>query len=91
VSHKPALRASDADREKTGVEVDLHGFAFGGHRRPRGNQHPLQPGAPIVRVLALSVFAGIDVRRVPDAWTQKNWTDVIRGIRAGAHEELAAR
>lgn len=71
-----------------GVEVDLHGFALGGHKRARGNDPPPQPGTPLVRVFAISVFAGIDVWRVPIEWTQKTWREVIRGIRTGAHKEL---
>jgi hypothetical protein len=71
-----------------GVEVDLHGLALFGHKRARGTDVPPHPGTPLVRVLAVSLFAGIDVWRVPLAWTQKTWRDVIRGIRAGAHREL---
>jgi len=72
-----------------GVEVDLHGFAIGGHKRARGNDPPPRPGTPLVRVFAISLFAGIDVWRVPPAWAQKTWREVIRGIRKGAHRELA--
>src|SRR2546425_13018581 len=71
-----------------GVEMYLHVFACGGHRRARGNDPPPHPGTPLVRVFALSIFAGIDVWRVPIAWTQKTWREVIRGIRSGAHSEL---
>jgi hypothetical protein len=73
-----------------GVEVDLHGFAIGGHKRARGNDPPPHPGTPLVRVWAVSIFAGIDVWRVPITWTQKTWREVIRGIRTGAHKELSA-
>jgi hypothetical protein len=73
-----------------GVEVDLRGFAFGGHKRARGKDPPPQPGTPLVRVFAVSIFAGIDVWRVPITWTQKTWREVIRGIRAGSHDELEA-
>lgn len=73
-----------------GVEVDLHGFALGGHKRARGNDPPPRPGTPLVRVFAVSIFAGIDVWRVPIAWTQKTWREVIRGIRSGSHKELEA-
>jgi hypothetical protein len=73
-----------------GVEVDLHGFAVGGHKRARGNDPPPHPGTPLVRVWAVSIFAGIDVWRVPITWTQKTWREVIRGIRSGAHKELEA-
>jgi hypothetical protein len=71
-----------------GVEIDLHGLALGGHKRARGNDPPPHPGTPLVRVYAVSVFAGIDVWRVPFAWTQKTWREVIRGIRSGAHKQL---
>jgi hypothetical protein len=73
-----------------GVEVDLHGFALGGHKRANGNDPPAQPGTPLVRVFAVSIFAGMDVWRVPIEWTHKTWREVIRGIRSGAHKELEA-
>jgi hypothetical protein len=73
-----------------GVEVDLHGFTLGGHKRARGNDRLPQSGTPLVRVFAVSIFAGIDVWRVPIAWTQKTWREVIRGIRSGDHKELEA-
>lgn len=71
-----------------GVEVDLHGLALGGHKRARGNDPPPRSGTPLVRVTAISVFAGIDVWRVPLAWSQRTWREVIRGILAGAHRTL---
>jgi hypothetical protein len=73
-----------------GIEVDLHGFALGGHKRANGNDPPPQPGTPLVRVFAVSIFCGLDVWRVPIAWTQKTFREVIRGIRGGAHKELEA-
>ena len=72
-----------------GVEVDLHGFAVFGHKNARGNDPPPRPGTPLVRVFAVSLFAGIDVWRVPLAWTQKTLRQVIRGIEEGGHKELA--
>ena len=71
-----------------GVEVDLYGFAFFGHKRANGNDPLPRPGTPLVRVFAVSLFAGIDVWRVPLSWTQKTFREVIRGIRSGAHKEL---
>jgi hypothetical protein len=71
-----------------GVEVDLSGLAFFGHKRAQGNDPLPQPGTPIVRVIAISLFAGIDVWRVPRAWAQRPWREVIRGIRSGSHREL---
>ena len=72
-----------------GIEVDLHGFALGGHKRAGGRDPRPQSGTPLVRVFAVSLFAGIDVWRVPIAWMHKPWREVIRGIRSGEHRELA--
>ncbi|MDQ1461301.1 MAG: hypothetical protein QOI08_2785, partial [Actinomycetota bacterium] len=47
-----------------GVEVDLHGFALGGHRQVRGNDPLPVAGTPLVRVFVFSVFAGVDIWRV---------------------------
>ena len=71
-----------------GVEVDLHGLAIGGHKRARGSERPPRAGTPLVRVFAVSVFAGIDVWRVPIEWADRTWRQIIRGIRGGAHKEL---
>jgi hypothetical protein len=73
-----------------GVEVDVRGFAVFGHKRARGNDPLPQAGTPLMRVFAFSLFAGIDVWRVPISWSQKTWGEVIRGIRAGTHKELKA-
>jgi hypothetical protein len=73
-----------------GVEVDLHGFALGGHKGAHGNDPLPVAGTPLVRVFAISVFAGIDVWRVPPAWAQKSWGEVIRSMRSGKHKELQA-
>jgi len=73
-----------------GVEVDLHGFALFGHKDANGNDPPPQPGTPLVRVYALSLFAGVDVWRVPAAWAQRTWGQIIRGIRKGEHREVEA-
>jgi hypothetical protein len=71
-----------------GVEIDLHGIGLFGHKRARGNDPTPRAGTPLVRVYAVSFFAGIDVWRVPIAWTHKTWREVIRGIRSGSHREL---
>jgi hypothetical protein len=73
-----------------GVEVDLHGFALFGHKGEQGNDPPPAPGTPLVRVFALSIFAGIDIWRVPVAWKTKTIGAVIEGIESGAHKELGA-
>jgi hypothetical protein len=71
-----------------GVEVDLRGFALFGHTRARGNELPPRPGTPLVRIFAVSLWAGIDAWRVPHAWSERTWREVIKGIRSGQHKEL---
>jgi hypothetical protein len=71
-----------------GVEVDLHGFAFGGHKEAQGNDPLPLAGTPLLRVYAFALFAGIDVWRVPIAWAQKSLSDVIHGIDSGKHKAL---
>jgi hypothetical protein len=71
-----------------GVEVDLHGLALLGHKGAHGNDPLPVAGTPLVRVFAVSIFAGIDVWRVPIAWAQKSWGEVIHGMSSGAHKEL---
>jgi uncharacterized protein DUF1707/cell wall-active antibiotic response 4TMS protein YvqF len=71
-----------------GVEVDLSGLSLFGHARAGGNDPPPRPGTPLVRVIAVSLWAGIDAWRVPLAWSERKWRDVIRGIRRGEHQEL---
>ena len=53
-----------------GVEVDFRGLSLFGHARANGNDPPPRPGTPLVRVFALSVWAGIDAWRVPHAWSE---------------------
>jgi hypothetical protein len=71
------------------LDADLRGLAVFGHARANGNDVP-GAGAPVVRVVSLSAFAGIDLWRVPLAWRQRTFREVIRGIRAGGPGELGA-
>jgi hypothetical protein len=71
-----------------GVEVDFRGLSLLGHTRANGNDPPARPGTPLVRVFAMSLWAGIDVWRVPHAWSERKLRDVIKGIRRGEHKEL---
>ena len=41
-----------------------------------------------MRVFALSLWAGLDVWRVPLAWSQRTWRDLIKAIRRGEHKQL---
>ena len=72
------------------VEVDLHGFTLFGHRRENGAELPHRPEAPLVRVIVIAAFAGIDVWRVPATWAALGWSEIIRAMRKGAHRELSA-
>jgi hypothetical protein len=71
-----------------GVEVDFRGLSLFGHSRARGNDTLPRPGTPLVRVIAVSLWAGIDVWRVPLAWSQRTWSEVMKGIQSGKHKEL---
>jgi hypothetical protein len=72
------------------VEVDLHGLALLGHKHVNGSDRPPQPGTPLVRVYAFSLFGGMDVWLVPAAWAKRKWREIIRGIEQGEHRELEA-
>jgi hypothetical protein len=72
------------------VDVDLNGLVLFGHRSTSGNDPPARPGTPLVRVIALGIFAGIDVWRVPAAWAKRTIGQVIKGIERGEHQELEA-
>lgn len=71
-----------------GVEVDLHGLTLFGHKNARGSDVLPMPGTPLVRVYALGAFAGMDVWRVPLAWTKRTFSEAIKGIERGEHREL---
>jgi hypothetical protein len=71
-----------------GVDVDLDGLVVLGHRSTNGNDPPPRPGTPLVRVVALGIFAGIDVWRVPAAWATRTIGQVIKGIERREHLEL---
>lgn len=73
-----------------GVEVDVRGLSIFGHTRANGNDPAPHPGTPLVRVFAVSLWGGIDVWRVPHAWSDRKWRDVIKGIRSDQHKQLEA-
>ena len=73
-----------------GVEVDFRGFALLGHARARGDDPPPRPGTPLVRVFAVSLWAGVDVWRVPLAWARRTLSQVINGIEGVERRELGA-
>jgi hypothetical protein len=71
-----------------GVEVDLGGFALGGHRREWGTDLAPRPAAPLLRVTVISLLGTADVWRVPASWAGRTFREVIRGLRRGEHREL---
>jgi DUF1707 SHOCT-like domain len=73
-----------------GVEVDFRGFSIFGHARARGDDPPPRSGTPLVRVHALSLWAGLDVWRVPVAWAGRTLSQVIKGIEKGERKQLGA-
>jgi DUF1707 SHOCT-like domain/Cell wall-active antibiotics response LiaF, C-terminal len=48
-----------------GIEVDFNGVGIFGGADEHGGDVPTHPGAPLLRVRALSLFGGTDVWRVP--------------------------
>lgn len=54
-----------------GIEVDLSGFAVFGGNDERGDEGIVHPGAPLVRIVAVSLFGGCDVWHVPRGATGK--------------------
>jgi hypothetical protein len=73
-----------------GVEVDFRGLALLGHARARGDDPPPRPGTPLVRVTALSLWAGVDVWRVPVAWAGRSLNQVIGGIESAERKHLGS-
>ncbi|HET9116432.1 MAG TPA: DUF1707 domain-containing protein [Gaiellaceae bacterium] len=69
-----------------GIEADIGGLVVFGHRNAHGNDLPPVPGSPLVRFDIFGLFSGIDLWRVPLAWGQRTFREVIRGIRRGEHQ-----
>jgi Domain of unknown function (DUF1707)/Cell wall-active antibiotics response 4TMS YvqF len=63
-----------------GVEVDLRGLAVFGHKGAHGDEPALGAPTVLARVTAFSLFAGIDVWRVPAALARKKLREVIREL-----------
>ena len=47
-----------------GIVVDMRGFALFGGNDEWGEEGDLHPGAPLVRIVLLTLFGGSDVRHV---------------------------
>jgi hypothetical protein len=71
-----------------GVEADIGGAIVFGHRNAHGNDAPPVPGSPLVRFNVFGLFAGVDLWRVPLAWAERTFSQVIKGIGRGEHREL---
>jgi hypothetical protein len=70
-----------------GVDADIGGLVVFGHARAHGKDAP-RPDAPSVRVVAVGLFGGLDLWRVPQEWRDRSFREVIRGLRG--HKELRA-
>ena len=63
-----------------GVDADVGGFTFVGHRRDWGRDAP-SANAPAVRVRVLGLFGTVDVWRVPPK-VQGTYVEIIDQVRA---------
>lgn len=68
-----------------GVDVDFSGFGIFGGADQHGPDHPGRPGAPILRVRALSIFGGTDLWRAPTGATGRR-KEIRRAARAAERE-----
>jgi hypothetical protein len=67
-----------------GVELDAGGLVLVGHRREWGRDGS-RPGAPLIRVRALSLFGAIDVWRVPPGM-RGSYREIVRALKEGRPE-----
>jgi hypothetical protein len=70
-----------------GVDADVGGLVVFGHAHAHGDDAP-RAGAPSVRVVALGLFGGLDLWRVPQEWRDRSFREVIRGL--SGRKELRA-
>ncbi len=70
-----------------GVEVQVDGFALFGGNDQHGGDAPPRPGAPVIRIRAVSIMGGIDIWRVPTDGSRDSLPDARRRVRAigGGH------
>jgi len=64
-----------------GIDVDFHGFGLFGGADEHGHEPPPRSGAPVLHVVAIAVFGGTDLWRVPAGATGKR-RDLRRAARA---------
>jgi hypothetical protein len=69
---------------------DMPAAAAPSRRSPRQFLLSIFGSVERVRVFALSLFAGVDVWRVPPAWTKRALGEIVKGIGEGEHRELAS-
>ena len=48
-----------------GIDVDFHGFGLFGGADEHGHEPPPRPGAPVLHIVAIAVFGGTDLWRLP--------------------------
>jgi hypothetical protein len=66
-----------------GIDVDLVGLTFLGHRREWGEDRPPRAGAPFVRIRVVSLFGTSDVWRIPVGATG-SYRELTRAVRQRA-------
>jgi hypothetical protein len=64
-----------------GVEVQVDGFALFGGNDQHGGGAPPRPGAPMIRIRAMSIMGGIDVWRVPTEAAAHQLAELLAGHR----------
>jgi hypothetical protein len=68
-----------------GIEVDFRGFGLFGAADEHGPDPPARPGTPFLRVVAVSLFGGTDLWRVPAGATGRR-KDLRRAAREAERE-----
>jgi hypothetical protein len=68
-----------------GIDVDFHGFGLFGGADEHGREPAPRPGAPVLHVVAVAVFGGTDLWRVP-AGAKGKRGELRRAARAAERE-----
>jgi hypothetical protein len=68
-----------------GIDVDFHGFGLFGGTDEHGHEPPPRPGVPVLHIVAIAVFGGTDLWRVPTGATGKRG-ELRRAARAAERD-----
>lgn len=69
-----------------GIDVDFGGFAIFGGVAEHGDDRPPEAGAPVLRIVTVTLFGGTDLWRVPAGATGRR-RDLRKAARAAEHDE----